>query len=57
MRELHRFLLLWAVVLGGGGIAVAALGPYGMHIVAFGFLYAALATSWSFLRACGLFDF
>ncbi len=57
MRELHRFLLLWAVVLGGGGIAVAALGRYGIHIVAFGFLYAALATSWSFLRATGLFSF
>jgi branched-chain amino acid transport system ATP-binding protein len=57
MRELHRFLLLWAVVLGGGGIAVAALPRYGIHIVAFGFLYAALATSWSFLRATGLFSF
>jgi branched-chain amino acid transport system ATP-binding protein len=57
MRELHRFLLLWAVVLGGGGIAVATLGRYGMHIVAFGFLYAALATGWSFLRSTGLLSF
>jgi len=57
MREPYRFLLLWAAVLGGGGIAIVALGRYGIHIVAFGFLYAALATGWSFLRATGLFSF
>ena len=56
MRELHRFLLLWAVVLGGAGIAVVALPRYGIHIVAFGFLYAALATSWNWMRSTGLFS-
>ena len=57
MRERRRFLLVWAVVLGAGGIAVATLGRYGAHVVAFGLLYAALATSWSWLRAAGLFSF
>lgn len=57
MRERRRFFLLWAVVLGAGGIAVATLGRYGVHVVAFGLLYAALATSWSCLRATGLFSF
>ena len=56
MRELHRFVLLWAVVLGGGGIAVAVLPRYGIHVVAFGFLYAALATSWNWMRSTGLFS-
>ena len=45
------------VVLAAGGIAIAALGRYGSHVVAFGFLYAALATSWSWLRSTGLFSF
>lgn len=57
MRERRRFFLLWAVVLGAGGIAVATLGRYGVHVVAFGLLYAALATSWSCMRAAGLFSF
>jgi ABC-type branched-subunit amino acid transport system ATPase component/ABC-type branched-subunit amino acid transport system permease subunit len=57
MSEWRRFLLLWAVVLGAGGTAVAALGRYGVHVVAFGLLYAALATSWSSMRATGLFSF
>lgn len=56
MRELPRFFFLWAVVLGAGGIAVAALGRYGVNVVAFGFLYAALATSWNWMRATGLFS-
>ena len=57
MGDRTRFLVLWAVVLSAGGIAVAALGRYGLNIVAFGLLYGALATSWSFLRATGLFSF
>src|ERR1035438_7771048 len=57
MRERRRFFLVWAVVLGAGGIAVATLGRYGVHVVAFGLLYAALATSWSCMRAAGLFSF
>ena len=57
MSEQGRFLLLWMVVLAVGGIAIAALGRYGTHVVAFGFLYAALATSWSWLRSTGLFSF
>ncbi len=57
MRDRTRFLVLWAVVLGAGGIAVATLGRYGLSVVAFGLLYATLATSWSFLRATGLFSF
>ena len=56
MREFRRFLFVWAVVLLAGGIAVAALPRYGINVVAFGLLYAALATSWSFLRATGLFS-
>jgi branched-chain amino acid transport system permease protein len=57
MRERRRFFFLWAVALGAGGIAVATLGRYGIHVVAFGLLYAALATSWSCMRAAGLFSF
>ena len=33
----------------------AALPRYGVHVAAFGLLYAALATSWCWLRATGLF--
>ncbi len=33
-----------------------ALPRYGVHVVALGLLYAALATSWSWLRATGLFS-
>jgi branched-chain amino acid transport system permease protein len=33
------------------------MGRYGVHVVAFGLLYAALATSWSCMRAAGLFSF
>src|ERR1035441_8267515 len=57
MRERQRFFLVWAVVLGTGSVAVATLGRYGVHVVAFGLLYAALATSWSCMRAAGLFSF
>jgi ABC-type branched-subunit amino acid transport system ATPase component/ABC-type branched-subunit amino acid transport system permease subunit len=59
MRERNRrggFLLLWAVVLATAGVAVSALGRYGVNIVAFGFLYAALATSWNWMRYAGLFS-
>jgi ABC-type branched-subunit amino acid transport system ATPase component/ABC-type branched-subunit amino acid transport system permease subunit len=56
MRELRYFFVLWAVVLGAGGIAVAALPRYGANVVAFGFLYAGLATSWNWMRATGLFS-
>lgn len=34
----------------------AALPRYGVNVVAFGFLYAALATSWNWMRATGLFS-
>ena len=57
MHERTRFFFLWAVVFSACGIAVAALGRYGVNVVAFGFLYAALATSWSWMRATGLFSF
>ncbi len=53
---MRRFVFLWAVVLGGGGIAIVALPRYGVHVVAFGFLYAALATSWNWMRSTGLFS-
>ena len=53
---LPRFLFLWAAVLAAAGIAVAALGRYGVNVVAFGFLYAGLATSWSWMRSTGLFS-
>jgi ABC-type branched-subunit amino acid transport system ATPase component/ABC-type branched-subunit amino acid transport system permease subunit len=56
MRELRPFLFLWAVVVGAAGIAVVSLGRYGVNVVAFGFLYAALATSWNWMRATGLFS-
>jgi ABC-type branched-subunit amino acid transport system ATPase component/ABC-type branched-subunit amino acid transport system permease subunit len=52
-----RFFFLWAVVLSAGGIGVAALPRYGVNVVAFGLLYAALATGWSWMRAAGLFSF
>jgi len=55
-NPLPRFFFLWAVVLGAGGIAVVSLGRYGINVVAFGFLYAALATSWNRMRATGLFS-
>ena len=54
MREGTRFLVLWAVVFSAAGIAAASMGRYGLNVVAFGFLYAVLATSWSWLRAAGL---
>ena len=53
---LRGFLFLWTAVLAAAGIAVAALGRYGVNVVAFGFLYAALATSWNWLRSTGLFS-
>src|SRR5712692_9727586 len=53
---LRHFFFLWAVVLGASGIAVASLGRYGINVVAFGFLYATLATSWNWMRATGLFS-
>jgi branched-chain amino acid transport system permease protein len=57
MRERWRVLSPWAFALAAGLIAVAIRGRYGSHVVAFGLLYAALATSWSCLRAAGLFSF
>jgi len=57
MRERWRFLLPWSIALGAEGIAVSVLDRYGIQVVAFGLLYAALATSWSFMRAAGLFSF
>ena len=52
-----RFFVPWAVVFGAAGLAVFSLGRYGVNVVALGFLYAALATSWSWMRATGLFSF
>ena len=54
MREGTRFFVLWAVVCSAAGFAVASMGRFGLNVVAFGLLYAALATSWSWLRAAGL---
>ncbi len=54
MREGTRFFVLWAVVFSAAGIVAASTGRYGLNVVAFGFLYAVLATSWSWLRAAGL---
>lgn len=54
---LTHFFLPWAAVLGAAAVAVASLGRYGVNVVALGFLYAALATSWNWMRATGLFSF
>lgn len=54
MREGTRFFILWAVVFSAAGIAVASMGRFGLNVVAFGLLYAVLATSWSWMRAAGL---
>jgi len=54
---LARFFLPWAAVLAGAGLAAFSLGRYGVNVVAVGFLYAALATSWNWMRATGLFSF
>ncbi len=54
MREGTSFTLLWAVVFSAAGLAAWAMGRYGLGFVAFGFLYAILATSWNWLRASGL---
>jgi ABC-type branched-subunit amino acid transport system ATPase component/ABC-type branched-subunit amino acid transport system permease subunit len=51
-----RFLLLWGLALAAAGISVVLFGRYGAHLVAFGFLYAALSTGWSWMRATGLFS-
>lgn len=57
MREGRRFLVLWAVVLSAAAVEIAAMGRFGLNVVAFGFLYAVLATSWSWMRATGLLSF
>ena len=57
MPERTRHLFLWALVLGGGSLAIATLGRFGQSLVAFGLLYGALATAWSWLRATGLLSF
>jgi ABC-type multidrug transport system ATPase subunit/ABC-type branched-subunit amino acid transport system permease subunit len=54
---LRHFLVLWTVALGAAVLAAVALPRYGVHVAAFGFLYAALATSWSWTRSTGLFSF
>ncbi|MGE5344530.1 MAG: ATP-binding cassette domain-containing protein [Acidithiobacillales bacterium] len=54
---LARFFLPWAVLIVTAGLAAVSLGRYGLNVVAFGFLYAALATSWNWMRATGLFSF
>ena len=56
MNERTRFFILWAVVLSAAGIAVASMGRFGLNVVAFGLLYSILATSWSWMRAAGLFS-
>jgi branched-chain amino acid transport system permease protein len=57
MRDLRRFLLVWALVVGAVAAGVAAAPRYGASLAAFGFLYAVLATSWNWTRATGLFSF
>jgi branched-chain amino acid transport system ATP-binding protein len=54
MREGKRFVILWAVVVSAAALEIAAMGRFGLNVVAFGFLYAVLATSWSWMRATGL---
>lgn len=56
MPELGRLCLVWAAVLAAGALGALALGPYGANVFALGLLYAALATSWSWMRATGLFS-
>ena len=56
MSELRTIGLTWSLaglLAAGCGLA---LGRYGWNVVAFLFLYTALATSWSWLRASGLFS-
>jgi len=57
MRERPRVFSFWALVLVGGGIAIATLGRFGQSLAAFGLLYGAMATGWSWLRATGLLSF
>lgn len=57
MREGRRLVLVWAGVFSAALLAIATLGRYGLNVVAFGFLYALLATSWCWLRASGLLSF
>ena len=57
MRDPRRFLLVWALVLAVAAAGIAAAPRYGAGLAAFGFLYAILATSWSWTRATGLFSF
>ncbi len=56
MPDLRPFGVTWVAIFlaaAGGGLL---LGRYGWNVVALGFLYAALATSWSWMRASGLFS-
>ncbi len=57
MRDLRRFLLVWALVLGAVAAGVVAAPRYAAGLTAFGFLYTILATSWNWTRATGLFSF
>lgn len=57
MREGRGFVILWAVVLSAAALEIGAMGRFGLNVVAFGFLYAVLATSWSWMRATGLLSF
>jgi len=57
MREWRGFFFVWAGVFSAAALAAWTMGRYGHNVVAFGFLYALLATSWSWLRASGLLSF
>jgi branched-chain amino acid transport system permease protein len=56
MRDLWRLAGSWVLVLLAALAAAGVLGRYGWNVVAFGLLYAVLATSWSWMRATGLFS-
>ncbi len=56
MRELRFFAATWGLALLAAGLGGGALGRYGWNIVAFALLYTLLATSWSWMRATGLFS-
>ncbi len=56
MPDPRRLFGLWALVAIAALIAAMTLGRYGWNVVAFGLLYAGLATSWTWIRATGLFS-
>lgn len=56
MPELRRLAGVWVLLAATVLFAGLVLGRYGWTVAAFGLLYAALATSWNWMRATGLFS-